>query len=104
MRSWLVERGVDPKRIQVEAAARSTRDNARFTVPLIRRTGASHVTIVTERYHVLRSVSNMKAALREAGLKKVGVDAIAAPDDLRGEARDAARRGERDKLVRDRAN
>jgi uncharacterized SAM-binding protein YcdF (DUF218 family) len=103
MRDWLVAHGVDRSRIAVEGRARFTRDNARLTVPLLRRASATHVTVVTERYHVRRGVLEMKAALRAAGMRRVGVDAIAAPDGLRGGDQRRVHDIERQKWSRDRA-
>jgi uncharacterized SAM-binding protein YcdF (DUF218 family) len=103
MRRWLVQRGVDPKRILVEPRARFTRDNARLSVPLLQRAGATHVTVVTERYHLRRGVADMKAALRAAGIRNVGVDGVAAHDGLRGADRRRAQAMEGEKMKRDRA-
>ena len=102
MKQWLVAHGVDAKRIVVEDRARFTRENASLTVPLLERAGVSHVTVVTERFHVARGVVDMKAALRAAGLRGVGVDAVAAPDKLSPAERAEVARGEGAKIDRDR--
>jgi uncharacterized SAM-binding protein YcdF (DUF218 family) len=101
MARWLVRRGVSPGRILVESRARHTGENADFAVPLLRRAGASAVTVVTERYHARRARFHMRAALREAGMGKLPVTAHPAPDNLRGLARVGAWMRESAKIVRD---
>lgn len=103
MRDWLVQRGVDPKRIVVEDRARFTRENAMLAVPILQRLGATRVTVVTERFHVRRSVVDMKDALRAAGVRGVGVTSVAAPDRLTAAERVIKNREEAEKVMRDHA-
>jgi len=101
MARWLVRRGISPGRILVESRARHTGENADLVVPLLRRAGASAVTVVTERYHARRARFHMRAALREAGMGQLPVAAHPAPDGLRGLARVGAWMRESAKIVRD---
>ena len=82
MRDWLVAEGVEAARILVEPEARSTSENARYCAALIAgHRGVPRVTLVTERYHVLRSRVLLARALAERGMR-VEVRTSAAPDQL----------------------
>lgn len=79
MRDWLVARGLAPERILCEAHARSTRENARFSAPLLARAGVARVTLVTDRFHLRRSRYLLRRALAASGLEDVRLAASAAP-------------------------
>jgi vancomycin permeability regulator SanA len=81
MREWLLTRGLDAARIVVEPEARSTYENARHCADLIAGQGVRRVTLVTERYHVLRSRLLLARALAARRLR-VEVRISAAPDHL----------------------
>jgi uncharacterized SAM-binding protein YcdF (DUF218 family) len=81
MREWLVARGLDAARIIVEPDARSTYENVRHCADLIAGQGVRRVTLVTERYHILRSRLLLARALAARRLR-VEVRISAAPDDL----------------------
>jgi len=49
------ESGVPDRAIVVESAARSTRQNAEFSAPILHRLGASTILLVTDRLHMTRS-------------------------------------------------
>jgi uncharacterized SAM-binding protein YcdF (DUF218 family) len=108
MEAWLKDRGVPEGRIVREPLARHTLDNAMQTVPLLVKLSVSSATIVTEQYHLRRSLLNMRFALQRLGANNIHVDAVAAPDRL-----DLPRRGAmavrelfalaRDVLIRSRA-
>lgn len=53
---FLTENGVPPGAIQTESDSTSTRENAQFTIPLLRAGGAKRVIIVTSWYHSRRSL------------------------------------------------
>jgi vancomycin permeability regulator SanA len=101
MKRWLVEHGVDAQRIWVEDRARFTLDNANRVAPLIARSGASRVTVVTEEFHAPRGTALVRAALRRLGLGKVQVSSSAAPDRLSHSERAERARDEARKLARD---
>lgn len=52
----LVSKGVPPSAIQVEPNSTSTRQNAQFTIPLLRAAGAKRVILVTSWYHSRRAL------------------------------------------------
>ena len=53
----LVNRGVAADAIELEAASKSTKENAQFTIPLLRAAGAHRVILVTSWYHSRRSLN-----------------------------------------------
>ncbi|MGZ6124244.1 MAG: YdcF family protein [Myxococcales bacterium] len=81
MRNWLVAEGLDPARIIVEPEARSTSENARHCAALIARRGFRRVTLVTERYHMLRARFLLVRALTGQG-PRIELRMSAAPDGL----------------------
>src|SRR6266850_4082811 len=82
MRDWLVAEGLASTRIILETEATSTYENASQCADLVARHGFQSVTLVSERFHVLRSRFLLRRAL--AG-RDLGVElrVSAAPDDLR---------------------
>jgi len=52
----LVSEGVPPAAIELEREWRSTRQNAQFSIPLLRALGAKRVIIVTSWYHSRRAL------------------------------------------------
>jgi uncharacterized SAM-binding protein YcdF (DUF218 family) len=81
MRDWLVAEGLDSARIVVEPEARSTHENARHCADLIAARGFRRVTLVTERFHVLRARFLLARALASRGLR-IELRTSAAPDHL----------------------
>ena len=81
MRDWLVAEGLDVTRIVVEVEARSTRENARHCADLIAARGFRRVTLVTERFHMLRARFFLARALASRDLS-VELRTSAAPDHL----------------------
>ncbi|MGH7971924.1 MAG: YdcF family protein [Limisphaerales bacterium] len=55
-RRTLRRQGVAASAIIVEPKATTTRENALFTIPLLRKLGAKHVLLVTSWYHSRRSL------------------------------------------------
>lgn len=53
----LINRGVPEQVIELECKANSTRENAQFTVPLLRAHGAERVILVTSWYHSRRALA-----------------------------------------------
>jgi uncharacterized SAM-binding protein YcdF (DUF218 family) len=56
VRTMLAGKGVGASAIQMECASRTTRENAMFTVPLLRAQHAKRVILVTSWYHSRRSL------------------------------------------------
>ena len=81
MRDWLVAEGLDAGRILLEPEARSTHENARHCADLIADRGFRRVTLVTERFHVLRARFLLARALASRGLR-IELRISAAPDQL----------------------
>jgi len=55
-RTLLVGKGVPQSAIQLECRSRTTRENAQFSVPLLRALGARRVIIVTSWFHSRRAL------------------------------------------------
>jgi uncharacterized SAM-binding protein YcdF (DUF218 family) len=55
-RRMLIKRGVPPAAIQMERESKTTKENAAFSIPLLRRLGAKRVVIVTSWYHSRRAL------------------------------------------------
>jgi uncharacterized SAM-binding protein YcdF (DUF218 family) len=86
MRDWLVARGIPPQRIVVEDQARFTLENAELVAPLLQRAGVGEVTLVTERFHMLRSAHLLQVALVGRGLTQTALNLAPADDRLAGRA------------------
>jgi len=56
-RRYLLQHRVPGRCITVEPDSSTTRDNARFSVPILRRMGAKRVIIVTTWYHSRRALA-----------------------------------------------
>jgi uncharacterized SAM-binding protein YcdF (DUF218 family) len=100
MRDWLLGEGLDRARVVVEAASRSTPDNASFCAEILAGAEVSRVTLVTERYHMRRSRRLLAAALGRR-CPEVRLESSAAPDRLRGLGRALRAVSEIVKLSRD---
>ena len=59
-RHLLIEDGVPAKAIGLESQSRNTRQNAEFTVKLLREQKASHVILVTSWYHSRRALATFR--------------------------------------------
>lgn len=55
-RLLLMHRGVPASAIQLEPDSRTTRENAQFSIPLLRASGAKRVVLVTSWYHSRRAL------------------------------------------------
>ena len=73
MGQFAVDLGVPREAIAVEAASRSTRENALLTAKILRQQGAARVLLVTSAVHMGRALETFRAA---------GVDAEPAPTDF----------------------
>lgn len=102
MARWLERHGVAKGRIRVEAEALNTAENANFALPILEKNGATHVTVVTERFHMPRALFHVEAAAKERGDRLV-IDGAPAPDGLSDAERVKIDAEERGKIVRDKA-
>jgi len=57
MRRGLIARGVPEAAILVEDRARDTLENARLSIPILRRAGVSRAILVTDRVHMPRALT-----------------------------------------------
>jgi uncharacterized SAM-binding protein YcdF (DUF218 family) len=55
-RLLLMHRGVPSKAITLEPNSKTTRENAQFSIPLLRKSGATRIIIVTSWYHSRRAL------------------------------------------------
>jgi len=68
MGAWLVNRGINRKRIYLEDKARNTVENALFSSAILKRLGVTHVTLVTSSSHLRRGMADLQEACRQRGL------------------------------------
>ncbi len=62
MRDWLVENGIDEKRIMLEDASTDTVENALFTTAILEQEGLKDVTLITSASHMRRALTTFKEA------------------------------------------
>ena len=70
MKSRLLAQGVPPARVLTETRSHDTRENALYSVPILRRLGADRMLLVTSSMHMRRAAGSFR---------KLGFDVIAAP-------------------------
>ena len=58
MCKWLVQNGIPMSKIIVENRSHTTKENAKFTAPIIKGIGAEEVTLLSSAYHIDRKVYN----------------------------------------------
>ena len=58
MSQWLVENGVPMSKILVENRSHTTKENAKFTAPILKGIGAEEVTLLSSAYHIDRKIYN----------------------------------------------
>lgn len=96
MKRWLVSKGIEARRIVLESGARFTLENAELSAALVKTSGASRTTLVTEKFHLARSRALLAAALAAIGSRST-VD-VAPALDAPGRT---SHGGEDEKLARD---
>lgn len=62
MADWLVQRGIEAKRIFSETQANSTVQNAAFSAKLMETIGAHAAILITSGDHIARALSNFRSA------------------------------------------
>jgi len=87
MRDWLVAHGVDAERIVTESRARVTSENALFILPILEELGVERLSLVTDAFHMRRSLVLLNAALRRRGLNGIDIHPMPADDNKRGAVR-----------------
>ena len=58
MSQWLIENGVPMSKILVENRSHTTKENAKFTAPILKGIGAEDVTLLSSAYHIDRKAYN----------------------------------------------
>ncbi len=58
MSKWLVENGISMTKIVVENRSHTTKENAKFTAPILKGLGAEEVTLLSSAYHIDRKIYN----------------------------------------------
>ena len=58
MCKWLVENGIAMTKIVVENRSHTTKENAKFTAPILKGLGAEEVTLLSSAYHIDRKMYN----------------------------------------------
>lgn len=76
MRSWLMERGVDPSRIVAETASFNTRQNLENAREVMDGQGLREALIVTSDYHVARALR----LCAQVGLSATGLGSPSKPE------------------------
>jgi uncharacterized SAM-binding protein YcdF (DUF218 family) len=77
MSQWLAKRGVRRKRLYLDDKARDTVENALFSCEILKRLGATHVTLVTSSNHIRRGLADLQEACLQRGLN-LQFDSLAA--------------------------
>jgi len=62
VRDAVVARGVPAEAVEVECLSRDTRENARFSAPILERMGARRIVLVTSWFHMRRAVAAFNKA------------------------------------------
>lgn len=81
MTRWLVDKGVDRDRVQIEDKAKDTVGNAVNVTGLLHQAPPDTVVLVTSASHMRRARAITEAALQDAGLEAQVVPFIAASAD-----------------------
>jgi len=78
IRKFLIDGGIDPRRIVIENMSRNTYENATFTKALVKPTSEDKWLLVTSAFHMPRAVGVFR---------KVGFDVVPYPVDFRTRGR-----------------
>ena len=62
IRDAVVARGVPAEAVEVECLSRDTRENARFSAPILERMGARRIVLVTSWFHMRRAAAAFNKA------------------------------------------
>ena len=58
MCQWLVENGIPMKKVLVENKSHTTKENAKYSAPIIKGLGSDDVTLLSSAYHIDRKILN----------------------------------------------
>ena len=58
MCQWLIENGVPMGKIVVENRSHTTKENAKYSAPIIKGLGTNDVTLLSSAYHIDRKILN----------------------------------------------
>lgn len=80
MKQWLVEQGIDAKRIFADNYARSTVENALFSRYALAKHQIKHAILISSGSHVRRGQTLFELAVKESGPQNITFEAVAALD------------------------
>lgn len=69
MQRYMLEQGVPAEKIILETKAANTKENAKFVLPIVLDKGYKKVTLVTNAYHMPRSMMNFEKSYKEKGIE-----------------------------------
>lgn len=78
----LQEWGVPAQALVVETHSRTTRENALYSLPLLRERGARRVLLLTSAWHLPRALVNFRAAAQREGLDIEFIPAACDPVEI----------------------
>ena len=82
MAAWLTAHGLAASRLRLETEARNTADNALRVVPILRQAAAVEIWLVTERFHMARSLHLLRWALQRGDMEHIRVMTCPCADNL----------------------
>ena len=65
MCQWLVENGIPMKKVLVENKSHTTKENAKYSAPIIKGLGSDDVTLLSSAYHIDRKILNPTRLFRK---------------------------------------
>ncbi len=80
MKQWLIDKGIDAKRIYADNYARSTVENALFSRYSLAKHHIKHAVLISSGSHVRRGRALFEIATLESGPKGIKIETVAALD------------------------
>lgn len=71
MQKYMIERGIPSGKIIIEPKASNTKEHVKYVLPMVVDKGYKRVTIVTNAYHMPRSMMNFTQPFKEKGIEVV---------------------------------
>ncbi|EGY33355.1 transporter [Aggregatibacter actinomycetemcomitans serotype e str. SC1083] len=80
MKQWLIDKGIDAKRIYADNYARSTVENALFSRYALAKHHIKHAALISSGSHVRRGRALFEIATLESGPQGITIETVAALD------------------------